>query len=98
MPRINAMPMRQMIIVIRRMKASPKGFMATARTGLMTPKMIATAIPAVTCSQSDEYQRRVRGGGEVTSVAVVTFSASLQSRSASPLRDSRRRLSPHVSL
>src|SRR5579864_1259010 len=77
-----------MIMVIRRMKASPSGFMATARAGLSAPKMTASAIPAVTCTHKEEYQRRVRAGGGVTAVGGVDM-VSLVSCSHGPCGDSR---------
>src|SRR5579859_8248265 len=70
-----------MIIVIRRMKASPKGFMATACVGLTAPKLIAATMPKLTWTQRDEYQRRVRGAddsdGNVGTGVVIFRSCSL---------------------
>src|SRR5579864_1069328 len=60
-----------MIMVISRMKASPSGFMATARAGLSAPKMIAAVIPTVTCTHNEEYQRRIFGDGGAAMVGVV---------------------------
>src|SRR5579864_2049566 len=64
-----------MSMVTSRMKASPSGFMATARAGLSAPKMTASTIPTVTCTHKEEYQRRMRAGGRVAGmVGVVMFS------------------------
>jgi hypothetical protein len=42
-----------MIMVIMRIKPSPKGFMAMARVGLMYPKMTAMTIATLTCTQRE---------------------------------------------
>ena len=42
-----------MIIVIRRIKASPRGFIEMARVGLTYPKITAITIPTLTCTHND---------------------------------------------
>ena len=41
-----------MIMVIKRIKASPSGFMATAQAGLTCPRMMAMATPSSTWKES----------------------------------------------